>query len=285
MIQIQDHQIVPDSVSTKFSYEASDNHSGLFRSGLPDTIVIHYTAGASYNSSVSWLKDRQAKASAHLVVGRGGEVVQLVSFDTVAWHAGRSQWQGRTGLNQYSIGIEIANAGKLERRANGFYTSFGSKIADDKVVLTTHKHGDTEQAWEAFTPEQVACVEDLCIAIMNAYSIKDIVGHDDIAPGRKTDPGPAFPLEALRSKLLFSRADDDEEAMDDEVQLGDGVQGIVTASLLNIRNAPNRQAPTVASPLRQGTRITHLQTHDEWIKVKVETEGWVKGSFVKLVER
>ena len=96
----------------------SPNHSGKFRNNLPDTIVLHYTAGASVNSCVNWLCNPAAKASAHLIVGKNGEVVQLVGFDTVAWHAGKSEWKGRKNLNQFSIGIELDNAGLLEKCAD-----------------------------------------------------------------------------------------------------------------------------------------------------------------------
>lgn len=279
MIQIQEHKLVTEG--TDFRFDASDNHSGLFSHGLPDTIVMHYTAGASYGSSVNWLKNKRAKASAHLVVGRKGEVVQLVPFNSIAWHAGQSQWRGRVGLNKYSIGIEIANAGLLERRVNGYYTSFGRKVPDEKVVIARHKHHDDEQAWEAYTSEQIEIVEELCVALMDEYPIKEIVGHDDIAPKRKKDPGPAFPLEALRNRLLYTRADDE---VDDATTHSDALPGIVTASLLNIRHEPGLQSPTVSEPLRQGTRITQLQQHGNWIKIKVELEGWVKSDFVKLVE-
>ncbi len=282
MIQIHEHKLLKEG--EQFAFEATENHSGMFAAGYPDTIVIHYTAGASYRSSVNWLKDKRAMASAHLVVGRKGEVVQLVPFNTIAWHAGRSQWNGRTRLNNYSIGIEIANAGLLERRANGYYTSYGTKVPDDQVVLAQHKHGDVEQAWEAYSIEQLNMVEDLCLALMEAYPIKEIVGHDDIAPHRKTDPGPAFPLEAMRNRLLAGRADVDTETADNVQTLDNAVPGIVTASLLNIRQQPSIQSPTVSEPLRQGMRVTQLQQHNDWIKVKVELEGWVSRRFVRLVD-
>ncbi len=155
-------------------------------------------------------------------------------------------------------------------------------MPDEHVVIAQHKHGDIEQAWEAYTSEQITMVEALCVALMEAYPIKEIVGHDDIAPQRKKDPGPAFPLEAMRSRLLFSRNDDEVEGAG---ETEDMVPGIITASLLNIRREPNLQSPIISEPLRQGTRISQLQQHGNWIKVKVELEGWVRRNFVKLVER
>jgi hypothetical protein len=73
----------------------------------PDTVILHYTAGSSAASSAAWLTDLTVKASAHVVIGKDGEIYQLVPFDTIAWHAGTSAYGGRTAFNNFSIGIVI----------------------------------------------------------------------------------------------------------------------------------------------------------------------------------
>ena len=107
------------------NYIESPNQGGPFAPGLPDTIVIHYTAGANAESAIHTLCDRERKVSAHLVVGRDGAVTQLLPFNIVGWHAGRSLWRERTSLNQYSIGIEIDNAGQLSERDGRYESWFG----------------------------------------------------------------------------------------------------------------------------------------------------------------
>src|SRR3712207_3108466 len=107
MLSIANHRL--QSPASAVVWQPSPNHGGLFAAGKADTIVVHYTAGRSAKSSASTLSRPGSGVSAHLVVGRGGELFQLVPFDTVAWHAGASAWKGRTGLNRYSIGIEIDN--------------------------------------------------------------------------------------------------------------------------------------------------------------------------------
>ena len=94
----------------------------------PDMIVLHYTAGTSAESSALFLTRPDVSASAHVVIGREGEVFQLVPFNIEAWHAGKSWYAGRGGLNRYSIGIELDNLGKLRfsggflsRSAGGWY--------------------------------------------------------------------------------------------------------------------------------------------------------------------
>jgi len=188
---------------TDISFKPSPNHGVKYTAGLPDTIVIHFTAGASLNSSVASLSDPASKASAHVVVGRDGKTVQLVPFDTVAWHAGASTLGDRTGLNKFSIGIEIDNAGRLTQTASGdFLTWFGKRVLKKDAIQGVHRNETSASWWQAYTETQIDCVFELCALLARTYPITAIVGHEEIAPGRKSDPGPAFPLERLRDRLL-----------------------------------------------------------------------------------
>jgi N-acetylmuramoyl-L-alanine amidase len=103
----------------------------------PRFLIVHYTAGGSFESTVKWFENPAAKASAHIVIGRDGEIVQMVRFDQIAWHAGISTWNGFTGINNYGIGIELDNAGKLEQRGLLWFTWFNELIAEDQVLIAT----------------------------------------------------------------------------------------------------------------------------------------------------
>lgn len=107
--------------------------------------------------------------SAHVLIGRDGAVAQYVPFDRRAWHAGRSEYCGRTACNDFSIGIELEGTDDL-----------------------------------AYTSEQYRMLAELIVALRRAYpSLNDaeVVGHSEIAPGRKTDPGPAFDWTELMRQL------------------------------------------------------------------------------------
>ena len=95
---------------------------GPFEGPNPDTIILHFTDGHTLETAINTLCDREKQVSAHVVVGRDGALVQLVAFDQIAWHAGQSGWGERTQFNRYSLGIEVQNAGKLEKR-DGRYRS------------------------------------------------------------------------------------------------------------------------------------------------------------------
>ncbi|MDR2274484.1 MAG: N-acetylmuramoyl-L-alanine amidase [Sphingobacterium sp.] len=124
----------------------------------PIYIVMHYDAAPNATSAINWMTDPKSQVSAHLHISREGEVTQLVPFNQKAWHAGVSKWRGLTGLNSYSIGIELQNTG-------------------------------TQQ----YTDIQINAAIEVCKTLIANYPIKEIIGHSDIAPGRKPDPGSQFP--------------------------------------------------------------------------------------------
>lgn len=184
--------------------EPSPNRGGALHRDNVSLIVVHYTAGSSFESSVRWLKKPEAKASAHFVIGRAGELVQLVPLDRVAWHAGVSSWRGKPNCNLYSIGIELDNPGPLARRQDGSYvTVAGSKpVANDDVLVADHRNGGPYKAWHHYTPAQITKLEVLLGELQAVFPrAKEVVGHDQIVPGRKWDPGPAFPTHVLNPRI------------------------------------------------------------------------------------
>lgn len=108
----------------------------------PDMIVLHYTAGVSAASSAVFLTRPDVGASAHVVIGRDGEVFQLVPFNIEAWHAGKSWYAGRNGLNRYSIGIELDNLGKLRLSGGMFIAECGRMVPPEectRIVRERHR--------------------------------------------------------------------------------------------------------------------------------------------------
>ncbi len=139
-------------------------------------IVIHYTGMETCAAALARLCDPVAEVSAHYLIDLDGATEQLVDETRRAWHAGVSEWQGETDINSRSIGIELANKG----------------------------HGP---GYHPFPEAQMAALETLIKDIKLRWSISpdNVVGHEDIAPGRKIDPGPKFDWARLRRQNLSSR--------------------------------------------------------------------------------
>jgi len=268
-MEIKDHFIHGDNVK---KFIKSPNHSGKYSSGLPDTIVLHYTAGPA-KPAINTLTNPRVKASAHLVIDRDGSITQLVPFNLIAWHAGKSSYGNRKGMNKYSIGIEIVNSGPLTKSGNVYRSWFGSAFNPSDVIEATHRNQTKPKFWHTYTEEQIQTVSELCQLLIDEYGMKFILGHEEIAPKRKTDPGPAFPLDRLRNKLLL-----DDRANDGGAELPE--QGRIAANSLNIRLTPTTDGKRVARPLKRGAKVKILDESNGWYKVSTEIEGWVFGKYV-----
>ena len=166
-----------------------------------DTLVLHSTIGSGALSSALYLSRPDTAVSAHVVIGRDAEIFQLLPFDVKAWHAGKSAHAGRTNLNGCSIGIELDNAGELQRVGDSYYSIFGQEYYSDQVYVTIV--GGRARYWHAFTETQLVAVEEICRLLKACYGIRYLVRHSDIT-ARKRDPGPAFPFESLKVRLGFN---------------------------------------------------------------------------------
>ena len=144
----------------------SPNHNDRY--APPDVLVLHYTGMPSGQAALERLQDPEAKVSAHYLVEEDGRIFALVAEERRAWHAGVAYWRGERDINDRSIGVEIVNPG--------------------------HEFG-----YRPFPPAQIAAVIGLLGEIRARWAIPDnrILGHSDVAPERKQDPGELFPWRTL----------------------------------------------------------------------------------------
>jgi N-acetylmuramoyl-L-alanine amidase len=144
------------------------NHGERKLNAKPDMIVLHYTGMRDTEAALVKLCSAGSEVSTHYVVMEDGYIVQCVPEARRAWHAGAAVWEGESDINSCSIGIEIANPG--------------------------HSHG-----YPDFPKRQIAAVTALCRSIFTRYRIPAwrVLGHSDVAPARKQDPGEKFPWRVL----------------------------------------------------------------------------------------
>ena len=135
-------------------------------------IIIHYTGMKDQKSAIKRLQSKVAKVSCHYLISRGGKVYQMVRDPDVAWHAGKSKWGKDINLNSKSIGIELVNKG-----------------------------------FESFPKKQIVALIKILKILKKKYKIKPsyILGHEDISPGRKSDPGSKFPWKILYNHKLTKK--------------------------------------------------------------------------------
>lgn len=155
-----------------------------------DMLVLHYTGMETEEAALARLCDPDARVSAHYLVGEGGGVWRLVEEAERAWHAGLSFWRGATDINARSIGIEIVNPG--------------------------HEFG-----YRPFPEPQMAAVIDLARAILARHPIppRNVVGHADVAPRRKLDPGELFDWRRLAESGIGLWPEDSEACVLDPEEI------------------------------------------------------------------
>ena len=145
-------------------------------------VIIHYTGMQSEIESIKRLMDPKFKVSCHYLISRKGKIIQMVKEKNIAWHAGKSKWKKFQNLNDNSIGIELVNKG--------------------------HRLG-----YQNFTKNQIKSLIKLCKIIKKKYRIKkeNFLGHSDIAPLRKIDPGEKFPWKKLSLQGLGEWYQEDQK--------------------------------------------------------------------------
>lgn len=191
-MEIKDHKLVASNVKQVHCNKKSTLLS------VTDVIVLHYTSGGNAMSSAQWLARADNSVSAHLVIARSGQILQLLPFNVKAWHAGISSLEGRPNVNNFSIGIELDNAGPLHRRGQEWFTWFNKQIMPDEV-FTTVENGHASY-WHTYTKRQIEVLVEVCRALKRNYPIRHIVGHCEVT-SRKLDPGPAFPWDEFNGLM------------------------------------------------------------------------------------
>jgi AmpD protein len=132
-----------------------------------EAIVRLFTNALDFAAHPYYETLHDLKVSAHFLIQRNGQLIQFVPCAKRAWHAGPSVWRGRERCNDFSIGVELVGADH-----------------------------------QPYTEKQYLCLSELTLALRRRYPVVDVVGHSDIAPGRKTDPGSAFDWGHFRELLV-----------------------------------------------------------------------------------
>jgi N-acetylmuramoyl-L-alanine amidase len=132
-------------------------------------VIIHFTETKTFTDALNLLTSKERKVSCHYLIDKSGDIFNLVDLDKRAWHAGESMWGNYDDINSRSVGIEIVNSGEIIK--------------------------------ENYTSKQLVSLSHLLIKLLKDYNIKNILGHSDIAPTRKIDPGVHFPWQKIYKNL------------------------------------------------------------------------------------
>jgi len=253
----------------------------------PIFITMHYTGGWSAADAIHAFKTR--KVSAHLVLDRDGDLTQMIPFNKRAWHAGPSRFMGYSGLNSYSIGIEIVNIGYFKYVSEGVWMDgYGHKRTDDylfakgydpKLMIKAKQPilGGGYYYWPMYTEAQLKKLDEIVDALDDAYNIKAINTHEEIdTRGWKTDPGPAFPMKRYKARINNGEREKDEE---------ETYRIRVTTDKLNVREGAGPEWKAIGH-LDKGMERTVLKTDGKWLLLYLggqAGQGWVHGYYTERI--
>lgn len=288
MFKIKNGKVVSDEIQVQ--YFATKKTSGKRKTN--DYLVIHYTAGMNYNSDVRTLSTGTPQASAHFVIAADGRVTQIGGLEDCLWHAGVSKWDGIYGLNQHSIGIEVVCPGYLTRDADGTYRTWTKAKYTGQVVEAYHPNDTAKTGpkyWAAFTEEQIKVLIELGSLLFNHFNMKEVVGHDMISPGRKSDPGPCMPNNVYG--MIMGRKDAKSESsgemqynpnIDKSLMFSYVIDGVPDNDTLNLRSSANG-GDNVIGKIRNGTMFNRFTVTGEWWYIITENGklGWIHSNFTK----
>lgn len=279
-LSLKDRRWLAESGKTVRQILSPSEHTNGPFATRPQLLVMHFTYGASAESSANWFKNKENRfrSSAHIVIDRDGSIIQCVPLDVGANHAGRSSWRGQNSMNNKSYGMELANWGYLIKSGSGYKSHTGKSVPN--FLLADHKNGNPHFeyrpfAWETYPEEQIRSAIKVAACLVKELGVNEIVGHDDISPLRKYDPGPAFDMDSFRQMVFGGRDVDGANTLTVRSQNG-----------LRLRTGPGTEFDTI-QVLALGTLLEPIEKKDKWILASVLDEagqtnvtGWVHSSFV-----
>lgn len=249
----------------------------------PKFLVIHYTAGASYEADVKTLSTSTTQASCQLVLSKDGKWANIGKLNDALWHAGKSEWKGYSMLNRYSIGIEVCCEGIVDyvrTEADGskvYRTWFGKELNNKTtpIVDGAHPNGGPVKGWVLFTQKQVEELIEVSQLLIKHYKLQEAVGHDQIAPGRKSDPGLSMPSNVY--SILNGRTDDEQVNVSTKILTVTGAGNLG----LNLRAWPATTSQ-ILTVMPNSTQVKYIRSNGDWQFVEVDgLQGWAHKDYLK----
>ncbi len=291
---IEKHWLKAENTNERITKSESPNARDVID---PDYLIIHYTAGDTAKAAVDWFmntRDNSDRIAAHIVIDLDGTITQLIPFNRRANHAGSSTWDRVENFNFHSIGIELVNPGYCEKLTDG---TFKRKITASKsqaypieraadILETMHKHrfwtANDNKHWFKYPRVQLDALYKLSKVLVDHYELITVLGHDDISPLRKPDPGPCFPWREFKTNVL-GRVDN----------VGDIF--VVNTDDANFR-VDHSTNSAVIKKLSKGYNVGLIETFGAWNKVYlandkkellkdnrcIKTIGWIHSSLLNL---
>ena len=235
-----------------------------------DMIIIKSTTNQTINASGN-INGNIPTSPTHVLIDRDGLVTQFIPFNQQLPTTISGSWDGLKDLTSRSIILTFVNHGRLQKQNEQFVAADGVALDKTDVFTGIHQNEESLSYWQKFTDSQIAVAEKIIHCLTSAYQVKYILGYEEVCPGLQTDPGPAFPLEIIRRKVMKDQVREvgnvpNFKNISDQIDLStilrNGAQDLKTdrnARIVNIR-----------------------RKNGGWYKVNIDLGGFIKEEWVSI---
>jgi len=250
-------------------------HQNVVCTLLEDLVSSNYLIVKSISTPLSkYYKSTditESKPDVHLIIDRKGEITQLIPFNKQVSGDILGSWDDTKQLKPHAIVIALENHGRLTKQLESYFSWEKTEVSKPDVFGGIHRNEDTLSYWEKYPKSQTLITEKVSQCLVTAYKVKYILGYEEVCPGLKVDPGPAFPLEIIKSKL-----------MKEEIKDVNAPKSI--KSLTELINLDFIVADSGLKDLngKEAKIINIKEKSGGWYKVNVDLGGFIKEEWVNL---
>ena len=235
-----------------------------------DMVIVKSTTNQYLNES-GHINGNITNSPTHVLIDRDGLVTQFIPFNEQIAVAISGSWEGMKNLASRSIILTFVNHGRLQKQGDEFISQDGTVIDRTDVFTGIHQNEESLSYWQKFTDSQVSIAEKIIRCLTSAYQVKYILGYEEVCPGLQTDPGPAFPLEIMRRKVM----------KDQEQEFG---------TVLNFKNTMHQldlntvlREDVMALKAERNAKIVNIRRKNGgWYKVNIDLGGFIKEKWISI---
>lgn len=211
------------------------------------------------------------ESHAHILINRDGLVSQFIPFNEKIAHPIDGSWDGTGDLASRSVTIMFENYGRLSKRGEEFVSACGQVIGTSDVFTGIHQNEESLSYWQKFTDSQVQLAEKIIRCLSSTYQVKYILGYEEVCPGLQTDPGPAFPLEIMRRKIMKGSFINQSESQG----MINITEQVDLSSIINSQHIDENQ--------KKDAKIVNIRRKSGgWYKVNIDLGGFIKEEWVSI---
>jgi len=239
--------------------------------GIDMILIKSGTNQLTHNTGYINGNENQVESPAHLLIDRDGLVTQFIPFNKKISLPVEGSWEGAKDLTSKSIVIMFENLGRLDKQGEHFTNTLGTIVETTDVFTGIHQNEESLSYWQKFTHSQIQIAEKIIRCLTSAYQVKYILGYEEVCPGLQTDPGPAFPLEIMRRKIMKENSVDRSDAN----QIINIAEQVDLSSIINNQNLEGEE--------KKDAKIVNIRRKSGgWYKVNIDLGGFIKEEWVSI---